>query len=317
VKNICGPGKFGYNNRMKWLLSLITVVFGLMPVGIASATMTIRGFSAANNERFYTGTTPPKAFIGEDYDWSGVGRKDVTGFSRWVTMISPSYFVSAMHYAPGIGGASVKFFYGNDPNGGFETRSVSERWQIDGSDLCLGKLSSPVSSNVAKYPILDLPSLSDYNNRIIYTYGLSVEWGSETATTVRLGRNNIDPYSFYDRTVEGTTGFCYLFDYDTTGGQGNDESRIDYGDSGGPSFTIVNGIPTLVGIHWFKGTLENGTPVSGDTFIPNYIDDIKAKMFGSGESLQTLVPEPGAMMLLASGMLACFLWSFRRRLLGR
>jgi hypothetical protein len=63
--------------------------------------------------------------------------------------------------------------------------------------------------------------------------------------------------------------------------------------------------------------LTNGTLVSGDTFIPYYIDNINAAMFGSGESLQVLVPEPGAMMLLASGMLACFLWSFRRRLLGR
>jgi hypothetical protein len=224
--------------------------------------------------------------------------------------------VTAKHYHA-ENGATLKFFYSNDPNGGFETRKVLSGQQIAGSDLWLGKLETPVSSNVTKYPILELPNLSDYDDRIIYTYGLSVEQDHETATTVRLGRNNIDPGAYYSQTVEGTSGICYLFDYDTTGGQGNNESYIHAGDSGGPSFTVVDGIPTLVGAHWFSATLTNGTLVSGDTFIPYYIDNINAAMFGSGESLQVLVPEPGAMMLLASGMLACFLWSFRRRLLGR
>jgi hypothetical protein len=56
-----------------------------------------------SHDRFYTGAD--KAFIGAAFDWSGVGGAVSTGTTApstgpWATMISPSYFVSAIHYGP-------------------------------------------------------------------------------------------------------------------------------------------------------------------------------------------------------------------------
>ena len=45
---------------------------------------------SARNDRFYAGAD--KAFIGQPYDWSGVG---LSSNGSWATMISPTYFVSA------------------------------------------------------------------------------------------------------------------------------------------------------------------------------------------------------------------------------
>src|SRR5262245_30867025 len=47
-------------------------------------------------DRSNTGAT----FIGAAFNWSGVGQ---TVNGQWGTMISPSFFVSANHFHPGIG----------------------------------------------------------------------------------------------------------------------------------------------------------------------------------------------------------------------
>src|SRR5271163_2930070 len=54
--------------------------------------------------RFYSGSD--KAFIGQAYNWSGVGSD---GYS-WATMISPTFFISANHDHPG---STLTFYSGN------------------------------------------------------------------------------------------------------------------------------------------------------------------------------------------------------------
>jgi len=244
--------------------------------------MIIQSYAPYRHDRFYDPSDPNKAFIGDPYNWSGVGK-----YAEWATMVSPSCFLSANHAHPG----SWLFFYEtNNPYGPVETRRVESGRQIAGTDLWLGKLTEPVGRNIAKYPVLSLPRNEDYDHRVIYTFGLSS--APPSPSNVSLGRNTIDPDSYQLMTDDrGSTGMAFLFDYDNPGGVGADESYLQRGDSGGPSFVIYEDTPALVGIHWLMWQ-SGGYPVtvgSADTFVPHYVDQIAAAM--DGESLIRL-PEP-------------------------
>lgn len=270
---------------MNRLLLVIVAVAPAAQAGLAPAQMILQSYSPEKHDRFHDPTDPNKAFIGDPYDWSGVGRN-----WRWATMISPSYFVTAAHYHQGDG-TSLCFYTTNDPGETPEQRTVESGQRIAGSDLWLGRLTAPVSANVEFYPILALPDHSDYDDLEIYTFGLSVHRFSATPTTVRLGRNNLDPGSIAPAT-EGEppneiTGESFLFDFDDPGGVGDDESYLQPGDSGGPSFTIYNGYPALVGVHWFIWEEEDDPEIygSGDTFVPEYVADLNAAMVGQQATL--------------------------------
>jgi hypothetical protein len=240
----------------------------------AFGTITLQSPNPILHDRFQNDAS----FIGNPYNWSGIGR---SSDARWGTLISDSYFLSATHFHP-VDGSTLTFFHTNNPLGASEVRTVESGQQIAGSDLWLGKLSAPVSSNVAKYSILDLPNESDYFNQIIYTHGVGVG-NPALPTVVRLGRNRIDANSIFDTFVIPTTGRTFRYDYDNPGGLGADESRVELGDSGGPSFIISGGQPALVGIHWFQTGSGSG---SGDTFIPFYLEDVQAA-----------IPEPASIAL--------------------
>jgi hypothetical protein len=297
-------------------LTMVAILSFAVPV---CGTMTLQTFNANANNRFNNHSS----FIGNPYDWSGVGR-GTSG--RWGVMISPSYFLSANHFAPS---GAMRFYETNNSSGAFEDHNIdgASPGQISftigsttyNSDLWLGKLTTPVSSAIAKYPILDLPTLNDYDNRLLYTFGLNI--GSPgSVTSVLLGQNRIDPGSYQLAADSGTTGVVYLFDYDNPGGVGASESRVENGDSGGPSFNLAMGsIPALVGIHWFQYEEYNtpGVPSSGvkstgsgDTFVPWLINEIQAEMTG-GETL-TLIPEPNSVFLALSGIVIAVLGRRRK-----
>ncbi len=280
--------------------------------GRVQAALQVAGYTAATAGQYDRFLNDP-SFIGNPanwpagdptgnnpYPWSGVGR-GVDG--RWGTMISPSYFLSASHFAPS---GTLRFYYTNDPNGGFEDHTiVSSVVRIGGSDVWLGQLDAPVSSSVAIYPILSLSNNNKYGGLGIATFGLSdTNNGVEgTATTVRLGTNNIDVTSPFgnghvvqQQTIAPSTGLVYAYDYNPTIPNPNNssqnisqpnESFLNPGDSGGPSFFLYAGAsPALVGIHWFA---SDGNPsFSGDTFVPGYISAIQAAM--TGETLSTVSP---------------------------
>jgi len=267
----------------KLLLTIVAVSF-VLHGNTVSATMKLRSFAPEKHDRFFDPSDPGKAFIGDPYDWSGVGRD-----THWATMISPSYFLTANHFHPQVG-SSLYFYETNDPNGSREIHTIESGTVIGGTDLWLGRLAVPVSRSIAKYPILSLPDNSHYDDRELYTFGLSN--GPHSPTNVRLGRNQIDadscglaPDDIHPESM------IYLFDYDPVDGMGADESHLRHGDSGGPSFTIFKDSPTLVGIHWFIWELGEDPVVVGsaDTFVPEYTDQISAAM--TDEKL-ILLPEP-------------------------
>jgi len=320
--------------------------------GIQNSTEPASNYDRFDNSSSFIGNPanwpagPPVNNPGSPYVWSGVGRVVPTAQDLvtppsgspyyndyWATMISPSFFVSAFHFHPQIGD-TVRFYYGNDASGTAGTyedvtvaggeavedfSNTSGPFGADG-DLWIGKLSTPVSSNVTKYPILSLPSISDYGGHQpppqtdvsglgISTFGLSaspdpVAYPFGNQSTVRLGRNviNLGTSRYYSSSevgnvnVEGKGGKAYEFTYDNPG-VGPDESQVMPGDSGGPSFFLYGGAsPALVGVHWFEGT-SNNTPLSGDTLVPGYLSYIQSVMNSLGnpnnETLTTESPVLG------------------------
>ena len=276
------------------LVGLFSLVVGA--AAVTRADMTIRVHVPQRHDRFYSGSD--KAFLGQAYDWSGVGKSTD---SRWVTMISPSYFLSAAHYTPN---GNVTFYEGNDVGGPSHTYSIASGVKVGATDLWLGKLSTTLdpSHNIAYYPILMLGADSLYPGIELYNYGQQN----------RVGRNVIDDNGIQIFTEAPSTGMSMYYDYDNNDvpSVGGDETFLIPGDSGGPSFAVWNNELALLGIHWFNG-YENGEPrQSGDTFVPAYFNDIRA---GMGSESPTAVPEPSTMVLVAVGGLAALLRHRRRR----
>lgn len=286
------------NERMKCCLILIVVVLSwLLLPGPASAAMVVEGYNPANHDRFYSGDD--KAFIGDPCNWSGVA---CNGFASWATMITGDYFLSANHAHPATG-STLTFYYSNDPTGGSETATVASGQEIGNSDVWLGKLSTPVSSNVTLYPVWWLPNPYSYVGATIYTFGL--DNNATASQNQRLGRNVIRSLSL--GTINSTSTFMYTYDY--YNGLGADESLAISGDSGSPALTIVDGVPALAGLV-YEGDQASYTI---DSFISLYVDQINAAM--SGEHVTILpVPEPSALALLTGLVLAALgrLARFRR-----
>ncbi len=131
---------------------------------------------------------------------------------------------------------------------------------------------------------------------------------------MRLGRNTVEAYfeNFSDPLLGASTGDVYIYDYDSpTGGVGDAEAKVQGGDSGAPTFMIVNGRPVLLGFHWFAFTGEFSDTTaggSGDTATARYITALNQAMVG--QQLITVVPEPGSLALVVLPMLG--LWGRRR-----
>lgn len=286
------------------VLACCAAVAWLALVSTARADLIVRGYAPQNHDRYYVGID--RAFIGEGRDWSGVGMQ--VGSSLWGTMISPTYFLSANHLHPSTGG-TLRFYHTNSLSGGFEDRTVLGGVQISGTDLWLGQLTAPVSSSVAQYAIYGPPTPAGYVGLDIYTVGLASTFYPSDGR-FRLGRNQIDVVG--DFTVpSASSGPGYAHDYDApTGGVGPDESKYASGDSGGPSFAIIDNQLALTGIHWFIYTdAFNGG--SGDTRLADHIAALNSSMIG--ESVIVAVPEPTSLLLAGSGVAAAGLAGWRRR----
>ncbi len=288
--------------------------------------------ASARNDRFYVG--PDKAFIGEPYDWSGVGRSSFLG--AWATMISPTYFVSSSHYHPtSTLSETITFRTGNSESSpsytytvdsfGYETSSAGLGGNYPKSDLYLGRLTAPVDASIAKYPVEVLPNIAAYIGQTIWTYGygnttLSINGNADYRP--RVGKNNIDSISVLDGVyppLAPETTMVMYYGYNATGGQGPDECYLEQFDSGGPAFTVVDGSLALLGTGFvnaedlqLSSTVYDGAP-SGSAFVPYYVADLNANMTG-GEQVMVVVPEPSAWLLLgmaAATLLCC--WQRRKR----
>ncbi len=313
-------------DAMRSVRSCLSIIFPLVVIALllatpARAAMVLQGYNPQLHDRFNN----DPSFVGNPYNWSGVGRSDFDSAARWGTLISPSFIVTASHFRI-RNGDTVRFYGTNDPNGPVEVGSVVQSIILtqDGqpgsplpSDVTLLRLNSPVT-NTAYYPILNLPSNKGYLNQTIYTFGQAA---GTSVTSQRLGRNQIEAVIPNFQASATSSNDVFLFDYDNPGGVGADESYVQRFDSGAPSFIIVNGQPALVGLHWFMYDMDDFGGLhgigSGDSLISSFVDELNAAMASTGSSetvsVLTAIPEPSSFLVVlvsANGVALC---SRRRR----
>lgn len=250
-----------------FVLLMIVSMFLLPTLGRSS--MIVRGYNSVRHDRFYAGNN--KQFIGDPYDFSGVG---LSNRGNWATLVSDNCFLSSVHRHPSAG-QKVTFWASNDQNGVSYTYKVTGGTRIGGTDLWVGWFSPEVSvdPSIARYPVPVLTLSNHYHGLELYNYGVKH----------RLGRNVLD--SFDRVTIGGSRGFVLLYDYDNNDvpSVGGDETYLNGGDSGGPSFAVFNSRLALIGIHWGKTSYPAS---STDTFVAAYFDQINKILGQRGQSLR-------------------------------
>jgi hypothetical protein len=251
----------------------------LLLFSVSAPAISLRDFEALRHERYYFGTD--KAFIGDPFDFSGVG----TNGEMWATLISDFFFISATHYYPGTN-SEVVFHEGNSLDGASHSYTVAGGQPIGSTDLWIGWFDTAVDASIARYPVLDLPMESDYIGLTAFNYGLGN----------RVGLNVLEDVQFVSPGFPNSVVFLYDYDGDDTPSVDGDETFLEGGDSGAPTFSVWSGKLALTGIH-----AGIDFPVFADSAVPAYIDEINTVLAGKGQQLR-LVPEPSQALLLAGGL---------------
>lgn len=239
--------------------AVLAVVCALALAQTRAQAIAINTYINSRHDRFYSGAD--KAFIvpvnmsavGQTYPWSG---------GEWLTMIDDQYFLTAGH-APAAG-FTVTLFEGNDANG--PRHAFQLTWAAVGTwgDLRLGRLTAPIptSANIVPMAMWDgiVPrgQLNPLSTGGLYTVGRGFNAPTVTPLTGHAVAKNY-----------GTVGANNLLGL-IPGSNTIDLSNPDIppnpdggttvgGDSGGPSFVIINGQPRVAGIHYV---------VNGDSYVP-------------------------------------------------
>jgi hypothetical protein len=219
-------------------------------------------------------------FIGQALDLTGVARTTVPypetdpnhpGRSKWATMISPSFFLSANHFKPDQN-TTLRFYFSNDPTDFVEREVdsiVSGGANNLGDDVWIGKLKQPVPNGIAIYPVMVVQELQDYVGTELWVMGKSGNIADlplhgvlpdsvmrDEAIRLRIGRNRIN----------GNVGdSLYKFTFDVSFADVANENggylTGGHGDGKVDQFDILEFTPT-------------------STFpLPSYIDGDVARMF--------------------------------------
>ncbi len=241
----------------------------LMP-SVCCGQMVVDGYGQDKHDRFAPGTAGSD-FIGDGFDLSGVSR-DQQNTGRWVTMISPTHFLSSNHAAAG---GTVEFYLENDASGPTIECEIESGRQVADSDVWLGTVVPGAqcdTSLVRHYPIA---RPDDYAGQTVIGVGRSGN-RSTRALSIRLGLNTVD-YAATTEAFRGDGDLVFYIDDSAAGDVFNEEPvngpgliehefRFSNGDSGGPTF-IVNdeGKLELFGIHSYlaydgESILDNDTP---------------------------------------------------------
>ena len=271
--------------RVIFALACLASQIALLPA------VQITGYSSSANDRFQSGypSTPVEntslSFVGNGYDWSGVGWTS-TDATKSFGFLSPLHYLVANHY----GGASTIQLLGGDGQIHSATQSsvtntgygVVFSGQTVG-DLSLGKLTTPVSASwdIARYAVLDLNATSTtnnaYNGQPLLVYGR----GANGTQSTRVGAASV-----------ATTALSGANSYISTT---RTNVQLETGDSGSPVFigwTNPNGGKELT-------ILGNNAAIDASNNYMNYlansvvINQLNSMMTPDGYALR-VVGNPSA-----------------------
>jgi len=273
--------------------------------GFATAASSVGNFSAAANDRFANNP----AFVGSGFDFSGVGR-DANG--KWGVMLSPTVFISANHAAPG---GSLVFYPGNNPAATPVTISISSGQALGGSDLYIGRLSSPIPSSITSYSYFNIPLTeagfysSAVANLPAFIGGISVSgnaYGGPVTNQV-IGTNRIEAF-LEDVTANGAGGVSDVLV--TVANQPGDtvfgynptyyEAQLNGGDSGSPLLVLSGSQLVVAGTALGVGTgdIDPGAGVATREFSAYTYTGSYAWLIQNYIAISA-VPEPAVSILPA------------------
>jgi hypothetical protein len=264
----------------------ITLLAGcLLPgVGQPGWAIQIRGYSPERHDRF---TGYPAAPVWNDAAWfdsrgfTGVGWAPAdTPYQRQFALISPRHLVCATHFSPKPG-VVIRFL---NRSGTTVERTVAGLVPIqndlqEATDLTVVTLSSPLlpADQVAHFPYLNLAAEADYLDTALVVFG----WH------VRAGRGRL---AGFDDVVAKDLNKTRVMRFDYWKAAGDpDDSDLEIGDSGSPSFAVAGGRPALVGIH----TTVDEDPLKRsafDTFVPHYLAGLNTVLAPAGYQMTPAYP---------------------------
>jgi hypothetical protein len=302
----------------RWLLPALAA---LAAAPTAASAGVIAGYdpaSAASHSRYDLYTTgfpfpsavrnPSPAFIAAGLDLSGVGWV-ANNSVQAVTMISPQHFIMAAHFPPTVNTvnfvstANVLHSYTIQSLTPLTTVSFNGAGVNQTSDVLLGRLSAPIpaADGVGFFPIAydptlnyqagPIPSTNSFTLRQLLCAGFNGAYTNPANgfTSPHVGTNNVTRGPLLSQ--DGTT---VVFSYDYDPALPGEFHSID-GDSGGPSFAVMNGRLALLGDHY--DLLADNTSI--DAFLPYYVSQLNALMAPDGFAVSLApVPEPPTWLLV-------------------
>lgn len=294
-----------------------------------SQAATIANFSLDTNDRF---TVPPTAsdFIGDGYDWSGVGRVTAgSNTNKWATLIGDNYFLTASHFAP-VAGDSVSFV-SNDLSQTF-SYNVGGQIAVFG-DLQLGYFTSNADISLKRYDYNTIAANSIADTGLAGQTLLSIANGSSVGTTIQqvVSQNQLESYinggestfAAPDVTITledpsgmpAPIGFDNLILFqnelgDTDHTLEQHEFLLQSGDSGSPLFSTASGELVIQGIAFailedieadFVETGDSTLEMRDATFY-SYTGSYASQIASAISSVPAAIPEPSTLLLSAMSL---------------
>lgn len=252
-------------------------------------------------ERFDSDTFPSApvenaTFFLAGLDLSGIGWRSGSSFGG--ALVSPQHFLTAAHVAPAAG-ATLNFV---NTDGALKSYTVHGTQVIQhpngqNTDLVVVRLTAPIPSvdQVAFYATLLFPSAADYLGLSLVMFGAGQRAGINTIAAVQEA--DLLPFGSGNGVADN---FITLTTYDPITGSAQGQG----GDSGSPTFALVNGQLALLAVNSAIGTLADDTPFTVGIGVPFYAAALNNVLQLDGYSLGAFVlaspiPEPGA---AAAGM---------------
>ena len=239
----------------------------LLVFPMTASALVIANYTDDENLRFHG----DPSFIGNPYDWSGVGRTSVSADSsvnkEWATLLGENYFISAVHYHPSTGD-TITFKGGNLVSSPTFNYTVAGGFSVPGTDLWIGYTSGAISPTLKRYAFnttaADNLSETGLVGNTLFINGDNVAASPGTITDSLVGTNQTEAWiEGGSTTIDSTpTTIDVLsspinFDTfvlwenlaaDTTNTVTRHEGLMQSGDSGSPAFQIVGGDLEIAGL---------------------------------------------------------------------
>lgn len=322
---------------MKSITPAFGATFLFILLGNRGDAITVANHTVETNDRFANNTS----FIGNAYDFSGVGRSTNTADTRWATLIGDNYFISANHYFPAVG-SQIQFVAGNSVSSLTYTYTVAGGFQVPGTDFWIGYTEAVMDLSLARYNYTNTPANTLAETGLsgidVFMMGDRIAGSAGSPTAQTVGTNQIESFRNTGTTAMVTPQTTVTFadaapfdqlvtfeniPADNTLNFTTHESQLAAGDSGSPLFRAFGAELILLGTAWAISTavpgnfIDTSGPAGGtndplearDATFYTYIGSYETAMDTTIAAVPLPVPEPSSLVLT----LPALLLPFRRR----